>query len=70
MATDEEGESNESSDESRYGDELLRANWNPVVDLLQWSVDCTASFVRPPANGPVTDEEAEAFLRRIYSAGA
>ena len=58
------------SDESRYGDELLRANWNPVIDLLQWSCNQTASIARPPKAREVSDEEAAAFRGRIYSSGA
>ena len=58
------------SDESRYGEELLRANWNPAIDLLQWSSDTTVSSNRSPAPRDVSDEEAAAFLGRIYRSGA
>ena len=58
------------SDESRYGDELLRANWNPVIDLLQWSCDRTTAIARSPERRDVSDEEAAAFLGRIYNSGA
>jgi hypothetical protein len=53
-------------DESRYGDELLRANWNPVIELLQWSCERTVEMTRRAA-ADVSDEEAAAFLGRIYT---
>jgi hypothetical protein len=54
---------------SRYGEELLRAGWNPVLDLLQWSVDRTREMVHDEA--PARSEaEAAAFLQRIYTFGA
>jgi hypothetical protein len=56
----------DTADESRYGDELLRANWNPVIELLQWSCERTVEMTqRAPAD--VSDEEAAAFLGRIYT---
>jgi hypothetical protein len=51
--------------ERRYGDELLRANWNPVIALLQRDRPLEAAR-RAPA---VSDEEAAAFLDRVYNAG-
>ena len=68
MATRDESKADEAGDESRYGDELLRANWNPVIELLQWSSDRTRSMTDTPAAR--SDEEAAAFLRRIYTSGA
>jgi hypothetical protein len=65
MADSDEHELNVSGGESRYGDELLRANWNPVVELLQWSCDRTVEVTRAAAD--VSDEEAAAFLGRIYT---
>lgn len=59
--------SHDAGGESRYDDELLRTGWNPVVDLLQWSCERTARMTAPSA---VSDEEAAAFLRRIYRSGA
>jgi hypothetical protein len=64
MAKSDEHELDVSRD-SRYGDELLRANWNPVVELLQWSCDRTVEVTRAAAD--VSDEEAAAFLGRIYT---
>ena len=67
MARDEQRDPSEAGDESRYGEELLRANWNPVIELLQWSAERTADLTRPSRH--VSDEEAAAFLRRIYQSG-
>jgi hypothetical protein len=67
MARDEQRDPAEAGDESRYGEELLRANWNPVIELLQWSAERTADLTRPSRH--VSDEEAAAFLRRIYQSG-
>jgi hypothetical protein len=68
MAKGEDRDPSETGDESRYGEELLRANWNPVIDLLQWSCDLTPKLTRSASD--VSDEEAAAFLRRIYNSGA
>ena len=67
MARNEQRDASETGDESRYGEELLRANWNPVIELLQWSADRTVELTRPSRH--VSDEEAAAFLRRIYTFG-
>jgi hypothetical protein len=67
MAKGEDRDSSETGDESRYGEELLRANWNPVIDLLQRSCDRTTELTR--SSRKVSDEEAAAFLRRIYTSG-
>ncbi|HEX2827868.1 MAG TPA: hypothetical protein VHP37_16060 [Burkholderiales bacterium] len=55
------------SDESRYGDELLSTGWNPVLDLLQWSVERTRGMTRDEAPAARSDAEAAAFLSRIYT---
>jgi hypothetical protein len=55
--------------EGRYDDELLSANWNPVIDLLGWSCAHTASDASRKDSCEVREEDAEAFLGRIYSAG-
>ena len=68
MAKGEPRDPSETGDESRYGEELLRANWNPVIDLLQRSADRTADLSR--ASRHVSDEEAAAFLSRVYRSGA
>lgn len=59
----------EESGASRYDDELLRANWNPVIDLLQSSSSPTKEPARPATPKQVSDEEAAAFLGRIYKLG-
>lgn len=59
----------EVGDDARYGDELLSANWNPVIDLLARSADVT----RERASRPSRDEGAvdiDGFLNRVYTAGA
>jgi hypothetical protein len=70
MATHDDSNAGEAGDQSRYGDELLRANWNPVIDLLQWSADRTRSMTHADTPAARSDEEAAAFLRRIYTSGA
>lgn len=54
--------------ESRYGEELLSANWNPVIELLE------ASGRKPAAKAAAAApdwraEDVDAFLGRIYRAG-
>jgi hypothetical protein len=66
MAKSDGHELGVSADESRYGDELLRANWNPVIELLQCSCDHAAEATHTAA-ADVSDEEAAAFLGRIYT---
>ena len=63
-----EGESDGGGD-SRYNDELLCANWNPVIELLQWSCSRTAEQTRRSAPKDVSEEEAAAFLGRVYTLG-
>ena len=55
--------------ESRYDDELLSANWNPVIGLLEWSCARTFADVSRSATQDVSEEDAEAFLGRFYSLG-
>ena len=59
----------ESRDESRYGEELLCANWNPVIDLLAASCLRTAAEARL-AQPDLREEDVEGFLGRIYQAGS
>ena len=63
-----ERDSSEGGEGSRYGEELLQANWNPVVALLRRSRDRTAELTRPARS--VSDKKAAAFLMRIYNSGA
>ena len=60
----------QESPENRYGEELLRAGWNPVLDLLQWSADRTRDMAHDDAPTARSDAEAAAFLNRIYTFGA
>ena len=58
------------SEESRYGDELLSANWNPIIDLLQWSCARTLSEVVRREEQHLREEDVDAFLGRIYTLGS
>ena len=59
----------EGGHESRYGEELLSANWNPVIDLLAASCARTASEAARTATERLREEDAAAFLGRIYTLG-
>lgn len=69
MAKRENDEGAPDCGEDRYGDELLSANWNPVIELLQWSCNRTAEHTRRSEPREVSEEEAAAFLGRIYTLG-
>ena len=51
--------------ESRYDDELLSANWNPVIDLLAWSCGKTLDDVSRNTGADMTESDIDAFLDRI-----
>ena len=52
----------------RYGDELLSANWNPVVELLE--ATGRRGAVESRADTPEwREEDVDAFLGRVYKAG-
>ena len=53
----------------RYDEELLSANWNPVIALLEWSCARTASDAARSESRELGDEDADDFLGRIYTAG-
>lgn len=54
---------------SRYDDELLSANWNPVLALLEWS--CTRTHAEASRSAAqVGEDDAEAFLGRFYTLGS
>ena len=54
----------------RYGEELLAANWNPVIDLLAASCARThTQIARGAASEELREEDAAAFLGRIYKLG-
>ena len=59
----------ENRDASRYGEELLSANWNPVIDLLAASCARTASQTARADPEALREEDAAAFLGRIYTLG-
>ena len=66
MATKDKEDAEQHS--SRYGEELLSANWNPVVELLE------AARARPSAETRAAapqwrEEDVAAFLGRVYKAG-
>ena len=56
-------------DAGRYGEELLSANWNPVVELLGASGGRAAAEARAPTP-EWRDEDVDAFLGRVYKAGS
>jgi hypothetical protein len=68
MAKKADGFLQDDGGQSRYDDALLSASWNPVIDLVRGSSERTHS----PRRGrcEISDEEADAFLGRIYAAGA
>ena len=56
--------------ESRYDEELLTANWNPVVDLLGASCDRTREEPSRDPSRDVAQEDPDAFLNRFYKLGS
>ena len=55
----------ESGLESRYDDELLSANWNPVIELL--GASCERTKEQTSRSDPA--EDPDAFLKRFYHLG-
>ena len=55
---------------SRYDDELLCANWNPVIALVEWSCAKPAAESCHTASRDIREDDAEAFLGRFYTFGA
>jgi hypothetical protein len=56
--------------ESRYDEELLSANWNPIIDLIGASREKTRDETsRDPARD-FAQEDPDAFLNRIYKLGS
>ena len=53
---------------ARYDDELLAANWNPVIELLEWSCAKTLETARQQRK-ELSDEDADGFLGRVYNSG-
>jgi hypothetical protein len=66
MAMDRKRRDEADEDESRYGNELLSANWNPVLALLEWSCARTSEET---SRDRVREEDADAFLGRFYNLG-
>src|SRR4026209_1992346 len=58
-----------SDENSRYDEELLSANWNPVIGLIEWSCAKTLDCVGSDAEKDLSDEDIDALLNRIYSLG-
>ncbi len=58
-----------SGEDSRYDEELLCANWNPVIDLIEWSCAKTLDAVSSNARHDLSDTDIDALLNRIYSLG-
>ena len=65
-----DGSKPKASAESRYDDELLSANWNPVINMLAWSCGKTLEDMSHTPDANMTDSEIDAFLQRIYLLGA
>jgi hypothetical protein len=63
-----EKEESESA-RDRYDDELLSANWNPVIDLLGASCAKTKDEASADPSRKIAEEDPEAFLKRIYKLG-
>lgn len=57
-----------ADEETRYGAELLSANWNPVIALLQWSCNTTLEHVK--RESAASDDDIDGFLTRFYTLGA
>ena len=53
----------------RYDDELLSANWNPVIELLEWS--CAKTLAATKTEKPaLREEDVDDFLGRIRTSGS
>jgi hypothetical protein len=71
MARRTDNEASEAGLHSRYDDELLSANWNPVIDLLGASCAKTRDETsRSPSSSDTAPEDPDAFLKRIYKLGS
>ena len=64
-----DGSAPEGEREPRYDEELLAANWNPVVELLSRSCDATRERVTRDARTDMSDLDADGFLNRVYTLG-
>ena len=53
----------------RYDDELLSANWNPVIELLEWS--CAKTLAATKTEKPaLREQDVDDFLGRIRTSGS
>lgn len=55
---------------ARYDDELLSANWNPVIELLEWSCAKTRADTQRGERQALREEDVDDFLGRIYSSSS
>lgn len=55
--------------DAEYGEELLCANWNPVLAVLDRAGPRTTQAARPRPRR-MREQDVQAFLLRIYTAGA
>ena len=63
------GNEAEGEREPRYDEELLAANWNPVVELLSRSCKTTTERVTRDARADMSDSDVDGFLNRVYTLG-
>ena len=64
-----DGTDPEVSAVSLYDDELLSANWNPVIELLEWSCARTAAEAGRNDTPGLQEDEVDDFLGRVYRLG-
>jgi hypothetical protein len=60
------GDGTQDGSANRYGEELLSANWNPAIDLLD--VSAPSSTARGGSE-TLREEDVDGFLGRIYTLG-
>ena len=70
MARHSDNEGPEAAPHSRYDDELLSANWNPVIDLLGASCAKTREETSRSPSYDAAPEDPDTFLKRIYKLGS
>ena len=70
MAGKRKDEGPTDAPDARYDDELLSANWNPVIGLLEWSCAKTLADTKPAEKPELRDEDVDDFLGRVYNSGS
>lgn len=71
MAEDgKDGMETDGAAQDRYGEELLSANWNPVISLLARSCGTTLERVNREPADTMSDSDIDGFLTRFYTLGA